>query len=126
MRREERLKESAQFRQVLSQRQSWANSLFALKALPNQLPFNRYGLIVSRRVGSAVVRNRVKRLLREVIRMAPTKKGWDIVFIARKASADADFNRVKEAVTSLFSQARIIASQGLPAIQTIDAEADRT
>jgi hypothetical protein len=42
-----------------------------LRSVPNQLPHNRYGFVTSKRVGKAVVRNRVRRRLREAIRSPP-------------------------------------------------------
>ncbi|CAI8038742.1 Ribonuclease P protein component [Geodia barretti] len=52
----------------------------------------RFGFSVSKRVGNAVVRNRVKRRLKEVARVELLPRiecGWDFVVIARKDAADA-------------------------------------
>jgi ribonuclease P protein component len=57
------------------------------------------------------VRNRVKRLLREITRLTPLPPGWDIVFIARPTSATADFAVLKNNVISLLSRARIIENK---------------
>jgi ribonuclease P protein component len=50
----------------------------------------------------------VKRLLREITRLANIEPGWDIVFIARPASATADFAILKNNVLNLLSRARIL------------------
>ena len=81
-----------------------------LKALPNGLDFSRYGLVTGKGVGGAVERNRVKRKLREIIRTAPTKPGWDVVFIARSRAADADYRQVERAVVELLRRARLLPS----------------
>src|SRR4030042_1239283 len=59
-----------------------------LKALPNELEFSRCGFSVAKDVGKAVVRNRVRRLLREVVRITSIKHGWEIVFIARPGRSE--------------------------------------
>jgi ribonuclease P protein component len=50
----------------------------------------------------------VKRLLREITRLTAIKPGWDIVFIARPASARTDYAILKEAVNNLLSRARVL------------------
>jgi|GEM_PF-1100428 ribonuclease P protein component len=58
----------------------------------NDFPLSRIGFIVSKKLGGAVERNRVRRRLRELFRNLPHKpQGLDIVVIARGHAADADF-----------------------------------
>jgi len=111
----ERLTGKAQFEAVYTQGRSWANDLLAMKTLPNGLGANRYGFSVSKRVGGAVVRNRVKRLLRESVRLTPIQGGWDLVFIARKGAAVADYHKLKAAVEDLLSQARLLSPEAVEA-----------
>ena len=105
---EEYLTKSEQYALVYSKGSSWASSLLVMKALPNGLTLSRYGFSVSKRVGKAVTRNRVKRLLREILRLAPIKPGWDIIFIARPAVAGADYANLKKSVEGLLSQAQLL------------------
>jgi ribonuclease P protein component len=79
-----------------------------MRALPNGLAISRYGFSVSKRVGKAVTRNRVKRLLREILRALSVKLGWDIVFIARRAAATADYSTLKSSVEGLLSKASLL------------------
>ena len=108
MRKDERLAKNAQYAAVYRKGSSWASELLVLKALPNGLQSNRYGFSVSKRVGKAVVRNRVKRLLRENIRLTSVKRGWDLVFIARGAASTADYPHMKEAVEGLLARAHLL------------------
>ena len=79
-----------------------------LKTLPNGLEFNRYGFIVSRKVGGAVVRNQVKRRMREVARLTPIMAGWDLVFIAHSEAANAQYQDLKEAMKALLRRAHLL------------------
>ena len=87
------------------------SNLVVMKALSNQLSLSRYGLLVSKRVGKAVTRNRVKRLLREVLRLKPLEPGWDIVFIARSAAASASYAELEKSVVGLLSRARLLRKE---------------
>ena len=94
---------------VLGRRGSRVSRLIVMKTLANELEHSRYGLVVSKRVGKAVVRNRVRRRLREILRQIQLKPGWDIVFIARAAVAAAKYADIEKEVRILLAQANLIA-----------------
>lgn len=108
MRGEAHLTKSKQYALVYNQGSSWANGLVVMKALPNELSLSRYGFSISRRVGKAVVRNRVKRLLREILRQTPLKPGWDIVFIVRVQAATVNYAGLKKSIEGLLSRAQLL------------------
>jgi len=108
MRGERYLTKPKQYELVYDRGSSWASSLLVMKALPNGLALSRYGFSVSKRVGKAVIRNRVKRRLREIMRLMPLLPGWDIMFIVRPPAATAGYAELKGAVADLLSKARLL------------------
>ena len=100
-----------QYSLVYNKGSSWMSNLVVMKALSNQLSLSRYGLLVSKRVGKAVTRNRVKRLLREILRPKPLEPGWDIVFIARSGAASASYAELEKSVVSLLSRAKLLRKE---------------
>jgi ribonuclease P protein component len=108
--REFRLRERERFEQVRRKGSCWTDRLIVLCALPNGLARSRFGFSVSRRVGNAVVRNRLKRRLREVVRLQlqGIAVGWDVVFIARPPIARADYREIERVVGRLLRQAGLV------------------
>ena len=100
-----RLKTGEQFRAVYDFKRSIAEGGLVLYATPNGLEFSRLGLSVSKKVGNAVVRNRYKRLLREIFRLNQFELplGLDFVVIPRKAKIEAipDFESLSKSFNGL-------------------------
>ena len=109
MHRHLRLRRRKEFDAVFEKGRVLANRLLVLRFLPNEFPHNRYGFITSKRLGKAVVRNRVRRRLREGVRVLPARAGWDVVISARVPAAQANFHELKAAITNLFVRANILA-----------------
>jgi len=111
MRRDQRLTRTAQFAIVYSYGKSWANELLVMKAFSNELKPSRFGFSINKRVGKAVVRNRVKRRLRECVQSVAWKSGWDVVFIAREPASRSSYSHLKKAVEQLNRRARLKEQQ---------------
>jgi ribonuclease P protein component len=108
MRGERYLTKREQFTTVYNRGTSWVDKVVVMRTMRNGLANTRCGFSVSSRVGGAVIRNRVKRRLREILRSFPLKSGWDIVLIARPAAAKAEFSLLNSEVGKLLTKAQLI------------------
>src|SRR5947209_2802360 len=95
-----RLTRSGDFTRVRRRGRSAGGALLHVYVLPVRSPEIRIGFSVSKKVGKAVVRNRVKRRMREAVRryIPVMRPGQDVVVIARPAAAQASYCELEEAV----------------------------
>lgn len=110
MQRRFRLQRPADFEQLRKNGRRWNHPLAMLIAYQSELPSSRFAFSASKRVGNAVARNRAKRLLREAVRhhLTTISSGWDCLFVARSATAEATFVEVEEAVLQLLTRANVM------------------
>lgn len=96
------LKKNSDFRRLYAKGKSAVNPYMVVYCRRNRGGENRLGYTVSVKLGGAVVRNRVRRRLREVYRLSSPqlKQGFDIVIVARARSASAPFSRLRDAFLS--------------------------
>jgi ribonuclease P protein component len=112
----EHLRRPCDFKRVYDRRRSVSDGLLIVYACPNGLPYLRLGLSVSRKVGPAVHRNRLRRLYREAFRLTrhemPT--GLDLVLIPRRPEPPA-LEELKQSLPRLVGQlARKLAREAGP------------
>jgi ribonuclease P protein component len=105
-----RLTRSEDFKRVRQFGKSYAHPLVVLVAQVNDQTKIRVGVAAGRTVGSAVKRNRAKRLLREASRtLIPSlASGWDLLLIARPALISSSLFDVQEALVTLLRRAKLI------------------
>ena len=108
MRRELRLRRKADFDAVFKRGRAWHNELLVVRTLPNDLPHYRCGIVTTKKLGGAVLRNRTKRRLRESVRVLTLKPGWDIVVSTKTKAAAVDFHALNRAVTELLAKADVL------------------
>lgn len=87
-----------------------ANGYLVLYARKNRTEGNRLGITVSKKLGKAHIRNRVRRRLREVYRLNEEKflPGWDIVVVARTKAVFADFDTLTRSFLQLAEKAGVL------------------
>ena len=96
------IKENSDFKRLYYRGKSEARRSVALYFRKNRFSYNRLGITVSPKLGKAVVRNAVKRRLKENYRLLQglLEKGYDIVIVARKRAAQASFYELKNDLES--------------------------
>ena len=113
MRRKNRLRANADFERLRREGRTWAHPLLVLSVQPNGLEYSRFGFAIGRRIGKAVDRNRIKRRMRESVRMRLKRReiaaGWDAIFIARRPIRDASYHQVDEAIGLVLRRARLLS-----------------
>jgi ribonuclease P protein component len=107
----EMLRSAVAFRAIQTDSRSRSHPLLLLRYRGNELERTRYGISTSRRIGSAVVRNRQRRRLRTILRSLGPRvmAGWDVLLVLRPTAADASQAQLEQAVTGLLSSAGLMA-----------------
>ena len=91
----------------------FAGPYLVLYARKNRTQTNRVGITVSKKLGKAHIRNRIRRRLREIYRLNEDKflPGWDIVLVGRGKALDADFAAIMNSFLSLAKKAGILREE---------------
>ena len=102
--KEDRVRLSSEYRRIMTEGTRYRTRHFRIQMLQNQVGKIRLGITVSRKVGKACVRNRIKRRLREYFRLNRDKipAGTDLVFVATKAAASLETGRIQEELDRFF------------------------
>ncbi len=111
MQRRFRLSRSEDFKRVRRTGKSFAHPLVVLVAQASDFNSHvRVGVAAGKTTGTAVHRNRAKRLLREAMRpLIPSiASGWDLILIARPALVSASLEDTRSALTSLLRRANLL------------------
>ena len=99
-----RLRKRGEFERVFGRPRRSTDELFTVLARRNRLPYPRLGMAISRKhAPRAVVRNRVKRLVREVVRRNRERfpEGCDVVAIAKRGSPELGYEDVRSEITNV-------------------------
>jgi len=91
------------FSKIIQNRKYIKNNLFIIYYMENNFPNARYGISVSKKIGNAVVRNKIKRQLKNIIQKNKNifKKETDYIIIIRKGILDFDYHQIESSLIAL-------------------------
>ncbi len=94
----ETLKHNREFKNVYKRGRSHLTRFFVVYVLKNKLNKNRIGFTTSKKLGNAVIRNRIRRRVKEAFysHELDTKHSYDVVIVCRKKAQYADFDIMKK------------------------------
>ncbi len=100
------VRKNQDFKRVLNQRKSLGNKYLVIYYKENIINLNRYGISVSKKVGNAVTRNKIKRQIKNIIDKNQNlfKKNQDYIIIVKKAILDLKFNEIEESIKKLLTK----------------------
>jgi len=104
-----RLRNNADFQKVYKYGRSLANKYLVIKYKRADFSILRFGFSVSKKYGNAVLRNRIRRQLKDIVRkrVLLIKSGYDIVFLVRQEARNATYAELVQAVDNLLKRARV-------------------
>jgi ribonuclease P protein component len=111
------LRNNQQFRKVYDLGKKFETTYFSLFILKTESCEHRHGITVTRKIGGAVVRNRCKRRIREVIRKYYEKTldesfGYDLVVNVKSGILTAEFNQIEESFARVMNRFHKSALRG--------------
>ena len=108
MRRAERLRKGSEFAAVYRQGRPHRSDLLVLRALRTDASASRFGFTATKALGNAVLRNRLRRRLKEAARSMPVAGGWDIVINSRRGAATASYDQLRSQIRDLLARAGVL------------------
>ena len=111
LKKELRIRKQKDFDNIFGKGAYFSEKFLALKIVESNLEISRFGFIVSNKVSKkAVERNRIKRLLRETIRLKwdKIKPGFDAIFIFRGKNIEKSFKDVDMVVENLLKRSGLL------------------
>ena len=108
------IKRSSDFRRIYAKGKSAVSPCVVVYCRKNRLGSNRTGYTVSKKLGNAVLRNRIRRRLREIVRLNGDRleKGYDLILVARTRAPDAEYRKLEADVLSCCDRLHLLKKEG--------------
>ncbi|NLY77125.1 MAG: ribonuclease P protein component [Tissierellia bacterium] len=109
-----RLKKNEDFKKVYKYGKSYYNRNLVMYIKKNGLDYTRVGFTVTKKIGNSVVRNKIRRRIKEIVRQnfISVKEGYDIILVPKKNVVDINFQELESAVFHIFKLAHVFKNQG--------------
>ncbi|SDY89485.1 ribonuclease P protein component [Proteiniborus ethanoligenes] len=106
----QKLKSNRDFRKTYDKGRSFANKYLVIFFVKNNLENNRIGIAVTKKIGKSVVRNKIRRRIREAYRLnsGKVKQGYDIIFLSRANAKEVGYNEIESALLHLLKLAGLL------------------
>ncbi len=107
--KELKIRKSQQYNNVYQNGRKLISKCLIIFLLDNNLKTNRYGIVTSKKIGNAVIRNKAKRRLRELIyeKHGELKQGYDIVLVCRPLISKVAYSQLKNDFSILLRKSGI-------------------
>ncbi len=108
------IRKQSDFKQMFASGKSYAGRYFVLYVRANECEGARFGFTAGKKIGNAVVRNRSKRLMKEVVRnnLDNIKGGFDYILVARSAGVDKGYTEFEEDFTMILHKQNLLRDTG--------------
>mgnify|MGYP001130864954 CR=1 FL=1 len=114
MEKKYRLRKNEEFKRVYKRGKNYWNRNLVLYVMRNQLNNSRIGFTVTKKIGNSVVRNRVRRRMKEIYRknFDNIKEEYDIIFIPKKNVVDISYKELESAMFHILKMAHLLKDPG--------------
>lgn len=115
MKKENRLRSNMEFIRVYTEGKSYGNKNLVLYVRKNDIGITRVGFTVSKKIGKSVVRNKVKRRMREICRLEfhRLKNGYDLVFVPKKNVVDISYKELESSMLHILKISNVLKDEWL-------------
>lgn len=113
MEKKYRLRKNMEFKKVYSVGKNYWNRNLVLYVRKNNLGETRVGYTITKKHGNAVVRNKIRRRMKEAFRLNfyNVKQGYDLVFIPKKNTGNITYNELEGSMIHIMKIARVLKTR---------------